>query len=103
MSQFLPWGGSALTMEQEFVRLALALADVNQNRFIDLDNYDPKTTEQVITVTQGIYRFATSNKNRLIVVGTMPLVDNYAQISGKPWNRVAEISTDAIPAGYGAP
>lgn len=102
MSLYLPSTGATLTMEQEFVRCGLALAEVNANRVIDLDNYDPKTSEQIITVTQGIYRFAAQNKNRLIVVATMPMVDNWAQISGKPWLRVAEISTDAIPVGYGA-
>jgi hypothetical protein len=103
MSADVLWStaGTTLTAEQQFARYAFALADTHRAKTIDLDNFTPKTSEPIITVSQGFYNFAAANKNRLIVVASLPLVDNYAQLAGKPWLRVAEFGSEAIPAAFG--
>jgi hypothetical protein len=102
MSADVLWGtaGTVLTAEQQFARYAYALADTHRAKTLDLDAATPKTTEPIITISQGFYSFATQ-KNRLIIVASLPLVDNYSQLAGKPWLRVAELGSEAIPAAYG--
>jgi hypothetical protein len=101
MSADVIWtsSGVVLTAEQQFARYAYALADTHRAKVLDLDAASPKTTEPIITLSQGFYSFA-AQKNRLIIVASMPLVDNYSQLAGKPWLRVAELGGEVIPVAY---
>jgi hypothetical protein len=104
MVAMLPWTGGTLSAEQEFARLAYALAEVLSPKELVLDNYTPPSKEPYLTISQGLYQFTTTpQKNHVIVVATLPLLGDYARRGGKPWQNIAELSTDAIPAGFGSP
>jgi hypothetical protein len=103
MSVNVPWTGPALTAEQEFARLAYALAETHRAKRLTLDNYTPASEEPYITLSQGFYQFTkTPQTDHLIIVATLPISIDYARQARKPWLNVVELGSEAIPAGFGA-
>jgi hypothetical protein len=102
MSVLTDLSGAPLSAEGELVRIFLGLEAAHRSAKLQLTGDAVPVTEPVFSWSVANYPNQPTNKQRLVIVGYLPLPDNYTELAGKLWANIAEVGTASIPSSFGS-